>query len=101
MKNQTVSHTIAADLEQLGLVRGDAVLVRAATRSIVPNRPHAADILVEAVRQVIGSEGTLLALSFSPLFSTFRKPKNYVFGATAPITTGGFTASVLRQQNSV
>ena len=50
---------LAADLEALGLGRGDAVLVHAAIRSVGPIL-GGADMIVSALTDVVGPEGTIL-----------------------------------------
>src|SRR6185312_13197971 len=52
--------SLAADLRSLGLKPGDSVLVHAALRSIVPI-VGGADMLLAALRDVLGAEGTVLA----------------------------------------
>lgn len=52
--------SLAADLEAMGLTRGDAVLVHAALRQVGPIL-GGPDALIDAMLDVVGPEGTLLA----------------------------------------
>ena len=55
----TTRRTLAADLGRLGLVAGDHVLVHAALRQLGPI-VGGADCVIDALRDVLGPEGTIL-----------------------------------------
>lgn len=52
--------TLAADLRQMGIASGDAVMVHAALRSVGPV-VGGADMVIAALRDAVGPTGTLLA----------------------------------------
>lgn len=93
--------TIVSDLRNLGLRLGDLVLVRAATAAISPGKKGNATELRDAVLEVIGPRGTLVALAFTA--SQFRRnsyPRT-LFTPNARTIAGGFAAAVLQHENSL
>jgi aminoglycoside N3'-acetyltransferase len=101
--------TIVSDLRNLGLREGDVVMVRAAPAAMVPGKKgprslHAitnAAELKEAVLEVIGCQGTLIAQTFTASQFWRKSSPRTVFTPTAPTITGAFAAAVLRHESSL
>jgi aminoglycoside N3'-acetyltransferase len=93
--------TIAHDLRDLGLQPGNAVLVRAASAAISPGKKGNATELRDAVLDVIGVQGTLVALAFTASQYRRNSSPRTLFTAAAPTIAGGFSAAVLKHENCV
>ncbi|MES2441449.1 MAG: AAC(3) family N-acetyltransferase [Pseudomonadota bacterium] len=88
--------TLAADLRAMGLGAGDPVLVRCATRPIAPREKGVASALLDALLDVVGPEGTIVALTFTALQSAKLKKVEALFTDEARTTAGGFASAVLK-----
>lgn len=90
-----IQSRLVSQLRALGLEEGQSVLVRAAAKALGPSVPRPADALLDALLEAVGSNGTVLALTHSPMFPVWRRPPDYVFTPEdAPITTGGLAAAL-------
>lgn len=79
---------LADDLRALGLKRGDQVLVHSSLRSL-GSFPQKAQILLEALLKVLGSEGTLLVPALSYKSVTKEQPVFDLVNTASCV--GGFT----------
>ena len=91
-----LAQTLVADLRAMGLVTGDPVLVRCATRPIAPRAKAVASTLLDALIEVVGPTGTVVALTFTALQSAKLKKVEALFTDDARTTAGGFASAVLR-----
>jgi aminoglycoside 3-N-acetyltransferase len=83
-----VNSQLTQDLRSLGLKRGNQVLVHSSLRSL-GNFPNKAQVLFEALLEVLGREGTLLVPTLSYKTVTREQPKFDL--AKTPSCVGGFT----------
>jgi aminoglycoside 3-N-acetyltransferase len=85
-----IVQTAVDGLRSLGLTNGDVVLVRAAARSLTPDRTHGspAGVLLKAIREAIGPRGTIVALAFSRQNPAWKKPRDYTFTRSARTNAG-------------
>jgi aminoglycoside N3'-acetyltransferase len=91
---------ISNSLRNLGLARGDVVLVRAALRSLGALEGKAGLVLIEGLLDVVGEHGGILGLSYTKAYPFFRRNKNHVFRKDTPCITGGFAAAMLGWENA-
>jgi aminoglycoside 3-N-acetyltransferase len=97
----TKSHTrtdIARDLRNLGLATGDIALVRVALKAVGPLEGRAAEVLIDALLDVVGESGTILGLSHTE--ATRRSDTTTIFRRDAPSVTGGFVAAMLGHEGA-
>jgi aminoglycoside N3'-acetyltransferase len=92
----SLTQTLVADLCAMGLRAGDHVLVRCATRPIAPREKSVATLLLDALLETVGSDGTVVALTFTALQSARNKKVEALFSDDARTTAGGFASAVLR-----
>ena len=85
---------ITAELRQLGLSSGDHVLARAALGSMTNVTSNRAQMLMRALLSVVGSQGTIVALTFSNSHLRPNKRPDQVFDRNFPSVTGGFAEAV-------
>lgn len=90
---------LVADLRLIGLAEGDAVALRCATRPIAPNVKGAAGMLLDALLQTVGPNGTVIASTHTEVQKSREKAPRAVFSSDTPTTAGGFAAAVLRHPN--
>jgi aminoglycoside 3-N-acetyltransferase len=84
---------LASQLRELGLASGDTALVRVALRAIGPvETGSSAAVLIEALLDVVGGNGTILGLSHT---KAARRPVGPTFTRDTPPITGGFVAAML------
>ena len=87
---------LVRQLRTLGLNDGDTVLARVGLRAMGPLQNPGDRTLVESMLEAIGSRGTLLVYTHSPMQWFFRRDKSYVYDPrTAPSLTGRFAQTVL------
>lgn len=94
---------IAADLIELGLREKDTVLVRCATRPMtvqVKSRPSA---LLDGIRNVIGAEGTIVALAFTQDFYFWQRKRaaKFPFHPKSEPDTGALPRMLVNDPRSV
>ena len=80
------------------------MLVRAGLRALGPlaDNVNAGNVLIEALLEAVGPEGTILGLPFTMAFLLVSRHKDYVFDpATTPTYTGGFTSAMLQWPGAV
>lgn len=92
---------LLAGLRGLGLGSGDAVLVRADVGAVGRVKGGVGEALIGALRDTVGPEGTLLALSFTQNFPLPRLDRGYVFDRDTPPTTGALARLFLEQADAV
>jgi aminoglycoside N3'-acetyltransferase len=88
--------TLVADLRTIGLVPGDTVLVRCATRPIAPRAKAVDSTLLDALLEVVGPTGTVVTLTFTDVQNANEKKPVAIFSADARTTAGPFASAVLR-----
>lgn len=91
-----LAKTLAADLRGMGLGAGDHVLVRCATRPIAPRAKGVASTLLDALIEVVGPSGTVVALTFTAVQPAKFKKVEALFTDDARTTAGGFASAVLK-----
>lgn len=98
---------LVEDLEDLGLASSDTVLVMSDVRFLrikrtAPgDRINYAEALLDAVSDVVGPEGTVLAMAFTPVsWLPSRRASIPIFSSTALPTTGGFATALMARQGS-
>ncbi len=93
---------ISQDLHLLGLEKGDTVLVRAAAKALKIDRSlgSPARFLYEAVKNVVGKDGTIVGLSFTRQDPIWHKPDDYTFDRSARTTSGAFTQMMVDMPDS-
>lgn len=88
------------DLNNLGIQKGDTVLIRADLATIgklaSKNRQDYINFMLEAV----GEEGTIVGLSFTDGFF-IKKNKNIIFDGTNKAYTGAFANEMLKHPQSI
>jgi aminoglycoside N3'-acetyltransferase len=95
-ETRPLTETLIADLRTIGLVQGDAVLVRCATRPIAPRAKAVASTLLDALLEVVGPTGTVVALTFTDVQKASEKKPIAIFSDDARTTAGSFASAVLR-----
>jgi aminoglycoside N3'-acetyltransferase len=89
---------LATDLRGMSIEKGDTVVVRASLRAIGQTQHNA---LLMALRSVVGHEGTLIGLSYTPC-AYLKKPKiEDAFHRYSEPYTGSFSNSMLREPDSI
>jgi aminoglycoside 3-N-acetyltransferase len=92
---------LVRQLRALGIEDGDTVVARVGLRSMGPLRKPGDRTLLDSFREALGSRGTLLVYTHSPVQWIFRRDKSYVFdSATAPSMTGRFAQLVLESEGA-
>lgn len=99
MSNPT-QKMLVDNIGALGIGKGDIVLVRAALRKIGIGRNRSGSLLIKALLDVVGTEGTIIGLTFTKTFFLPRIDKSYIFTRETPTTAGGFAQALLEYPNS-
>lgn len=97
----TTREALLAELRALGLAAGDTALVRADVGAVGRVKGGVGEGLIGALRDAVGPEGTLVALSFTKNFPLLRLDRSYVFDRDTPPTTGALARLFLEQQDAV
>ncbi len=92
---------LSDDLRAFGIEKGDIVLVRASLKKIGIKENQAGDVLVNALLEVVGSEGTILGLSFTKNYFIPTIDKKNIFTVLTPPTTGGFARAMLKHPQAI
>lgn len=93
---------LAEQLQQLGIQRGDAVLVRAGLSSLGKlEARHPGKGLLAALQQAVGSEGTILGLTFTKSFTDPEAHPDDVFTPKTRPITGGLARTLLAAKGAV
>lgn len=95
-ETRPLTETLVADLRAIGLVPGDAVVVRCATRPIAPRVKAVDSVLLDALLEVVGPTGTVVALTFTDVQKASEKKHVAIFSDDARTTAGAFASAVLR-----
>lgn len=83
------------DIARMGIGKGDAVLVRAALKTMGLPLDRSADMLIDALLRVVGPNGTIIGLSFTDMqISKWARRKTH-FTPQSPTNSGGFAAALL------
>lgn len=82
-------------LHGLSINKGDVVLVRAATKAVGETQGRSTEVLLAALREAVGVEGTLVGLAFTKSGSRLRRSRAPIFTLASPPITGGFAAAML------
>lgn len=93
----SVKDRLARDIAALGLRPGDTVLARASMRTVDTD----SDTLIDAVMDVIGPQGTLAILAFTPIHPLKTLEPGHVFTPQTPPTTGGFAFRLMQRPGAV
>lgn len=104
MRDKSVRHTaqsLAAQLHALGVARGAVLFLRGDVGKIGRTEGPPRDILMRALREAVGEEGTLVALAFTRIFFLPRLDRDYVFDRDTPPTTGALATLLLEQPDAV
>jgi aminoglycoside 3-N-acetyltransferase len=84
---------LANQLRELGLASGNIVLVRVALKAIGPvEGGSSATVLIEALLDVVGEDGTIFGLSHT---EAGRRQVAPTFTSETPAITGGFVSAML------
>lgn len=93
--------TIKNDLASLGVMKGDILFVRISYKAIgkVEGGP---DAVIDAILDVIGEEGTLIATAFQNLIPSNRKNryKNHIYTPGENIITGVIPTLMAKRNNA-
>jgi len=91
---------IKNDFENMGLKKGDVVLIRASLKSI--GQVDFSDKMdyINTILDVIGEEGTLISLAFTVSNFIFRN-KNIIFDGSNESYAGGFPNLMLKHPKSI
>ena len=90
-------------LQELGLKKGDICVVRAALRKVGDVEGKRSAVIVDALLETVGKEGTIVRLTFTSAYRLPIDPDNpkYVFeGDTVPYS-GGLAIECLSRQKAV
>jgi aminoglycoside 3-N-acetyltransferase len=92
---------LVRQLRSMGIEDGDTLVARVGLRSMGPLRKPGDRTLLESFQEALGSRGTLLVYTHSPVQWIFRRDRTYVFDpATAPSITGRFAQLVLETEGA-
>jgi aminoglycoside 3-N-acetyltransferase len=94
---------IASDLVNLGLRKDDTVLVRCAATAMTVQTLSRPKALLDGIRQVVGSGGTIVGLAFTPDFYAWqrRRAAEVPFHAHAKPETGALPEMLLNDPSAV
>lgn len=90
-----LAERLAIDLRRIGLNKGDVVLVRCATRPIAPQEKGVGQSLLDALLEVVGPEGAVVALTFTEIQDASTSKPTAIFTDDARTNTGVFASLVL------
>jgi aminoglycoside N3'-acetyltransferase len=88
---------LVRDIRRLGLKAGDTVLARASMRTVNTD----SDTLIDALLDVLGPDGTLAILAFTPIHPLKSLQPDQVFTAETPPTTGGFALRLMQRPEAM
>ena len=100
MRNKISSSKFKDDLIKLGISKGDVLLLRAGLKEIGVLESRDRNDYVKLILDVLGPEGTLVALSFTNSF-LLKKNKKIVFDKNVKANTGAFANIMITYPNSV
>lgn len=92
---------LAEGVRALGVCEGHTVLVRAGLRAIGPVEGGAGKGLLEAVLSVVGPEGTVAGLAFTPASPSNRRNEGHVWRPGTPSATGGLASAMMDWRGAV
>jgi len=81
-----IKKLLIADFKRLGLVDGDTVLIRGNLGKIGRMKPR--EVLLDALFEVIGQNGTVVTLGFTKSFPFYKVNKNYIYDQNTIPETG-------------
>lgn len=91
---------LKSDLNNLGIQKGDTVLVRADLSSIGKLESKNRQDYINFILEAVGEEGTIVGLSFTESFF-LRKNRNIIFDGTNKAYTGAFANEMLKHPKSI
>lgn len=91
---------LKSDLENLGITKGDTVLVRADLGAIGKLETKKREDYINFMLEAVGEEGTIVGLSFTNGFF-IKKNKNIIFDGTNKSYTGAFANTMLKHPKAI
>lgn len=91
---------LKSDLENLGITKGDTVLIRADLGAIGKLETKKREDYINFILDVVGEEGTIVGLSFTSGFF-IKKNKNIIFDGTNKSYTGAFANTMLKHPKAI
>lgn len=92
---------IVSDLKDLGLNKGDTVLVRAALKAIGELNEKPSTALIKALLVTVGTEGTILGLAFNKMYLFPKRHKNYIISMNTQPVTGGLVKAMVKWPGAI
>jgi aminoglycoside N3'-acetyltransferase len=94
---------LVKSLKELGLRKGDVCVVRAALRKVGEVEGKRSAIIMDALLEVVGEEGTILTLTFTPAYRLPIDKNNpkYEYKLDSVPYSGGFAKECLSRENAV
>ncbi|MCK4348933.1 MAG: AAC(3) family N-acetyltransferase [Thermoplasmatales archaeon] len=94
---------IIRSLHELGLRKGDVCVARAALREIGNVHSKRSAIVLDALLDTVGKDGTIVALTFTNAYRLPLNPHNpkYVFTKDTPTYAGGFSKECLSRPDAI
>jgi aminoglycoside 3-N-acetyltransferase len=86
---------LKSDLEKLGIIKGDTLLVRADLGAIGKLETKKREDYINFMLEAVGEEGTIIGLSFTSYFF-IKKNKNIIFDGKNKSYTGAFANTMLK-----
>lgn len=95
--------SLVEDLKSIGIKAGDMLLVKASYRSVgkVEGGPKT---LVDAILDVVGSEGTVVTVAFAPRVVSWKRyfvKNKYTYTKKSPTYTGAFNTAFIKYPNAL
>lgn len=90
--------TLIKDFKDLGLQDGDVVFIRGNLGKMGRLKPR--ELFLDALFEVIGSNGTVVTLGFTKSFPFYKVDKSYIFDKNTIPDTGAFGKLCLSYQNA-
>lgn len=91
---------LTSDLKNLGVNKGDTLLVRAGLRAVGQMESNHIGDFIDVLLDAVGEEGTIVGLSFTNSFF-IKKNKTIIFDGTNPSYTGAFANLMLQHAGAV
>lgn len=91
---------LKSDLKNLGITKGDSILVRADLSAIGKLETKKREDYINFILEAVGEEGTIVGLSFTSGFF-IKKNKNIIFDGTNKSYTGAFANTMLKHPKAI
>lgn len=94
---------LTKSLQNLGLKKGDICVVRGALREIGDISGKRSAVVLDALLDTVGKDGTIVTLTFTSTYRFFLNPHNpkYVFTKNTPPYTGGLPKECLSRTDAI